>query len=606
MESHLEEYLNYYKNREAPGYAVLVTGEWGTGKTYQVRKIFEKDEEYYVSLFGLQTADDVHAAVLAVMDPKMAKVKSFVGGAGKAAEGLGGLASLLGTVPKMLNAVFRQNVNKKRTIIFDDLERCNINTKDKLGVINTYVEHHHCRVVVIAHDEKIVGEFNVEKEKLFGQTIKVEPNISAAFGAFCSKFFKDKNDILGPEKLKFVTTHNPAIIEIFKDSEAGSLRILRHVIEDLGRLFESLDKEHLEKLGVMDTLVRLFSALNIEVRSGFLVEADLRDRRNAVQQHYAKQTDSKTDQSEEPNFLVADKKYGSVGLNDNLLHDDLIIQMLIEGRYDKETICSSLNDSPYFLKPEEAPPWRVVMDFDQLEDEVLNVAIEAMQAQFENRTVTVPGEMLQIFTLRMLMSKEGELDDDIVKIIDGCKLYIDDLLAADRLPAKERGSRGEHGLATAYGGCQYWDLANIKEQFKEIFEHLIDARAQAFEKQFPEIVVNLLDLVKSDGNAFREHVSYTNAGENLYAGVPVLSEIAPKDFVDAWLVSPKANWREVFYALGSRYETGHLDRELKAEKDWAREVVKLLEQKAAEVKGFQALRIQRIIPSVMRPEKAEE
>ena len=50
--SHLQDYLEYYCSLEVPQYAVLVTGDWGTGKTYQVRKILPKDKAYYVSLFG--------------------------------------------------------------------------------------------------------------------------------------------------------------------------------------------------------------------------------------------------------------------------------------------------------------------------------------------------------------------------------------------------------------------------------------------------------------------------------------------------------------------------------------------------------------------------
>ena len=40
MTTQLEHFLNYYKKTESPGYAVLVTGEWGTGKTFQVQQCF--------------------------------------------------------------------------------------------------------------------------------------------------------------------------------------------------------------------------------------------------------------------------------------------------------------------------------------------------------------------------------------------------------------------------------------------------------------------------------------------------------------------------------------------------------------------------------------
>ncbi len=90
MTSHLNEYLDFYKEREFPGYAVLVTGEWGTGKTFQVKQALKEYERYYVSLFGLQTADDVHFAMLAEMDPNLAKARKFFDSFGDAANRLGG------------------------------------------------------------------------------------------------------------------------------------------------------------------------------------------------------------------------------------------------------------------------------------------------------------------------------------------------------------------------------------------------------------------------------------------------------------------------------------------------------------------------------------
>ena len=43
--SHLIQYLDYYIKLENPGYAVMVTGDWGVGKTYQVKKYFGLKKE---------------------------------------------------------------------------------------------------------------------------------------------------------------------------------------------------------------------------------------------------------------------------------------------------------------------------------------------------------------------------------------------------------------------------------------------------------------------------------------------------------------------------------------------------------------------------------
>lgn len=60
----LKSYINYYKNLEKPGYAVLVVGEWGIGKTYQIKESLKEDEYYYVSLYGIQDSASIHAEVV--------------------------------------------------------------------------------------------------------------------------------------------------------------------------------------------------------------------------------------------------------------------------------------------------------------------------------------------------------------------------------------------------------------------------------------------------------------------------------------------------------------------------------------------------------------
>lgn len=68
-------------------------------------------------------------------------------------------------------------MDNSKTIVFDDLERCSINLEDLFGAINKYVEHHGCKVIVIAHDDKLNDELTDKKEKIFGQVIKVTPDI---------------------------------------------------------------------------------------------------------------------------------------------------------------------------------------------------------------------------------------------------------------------------------------------------------------------------------------------------------------------------------------------------------------------------------------------
>ena len=100
---------------------------------------------------------------------------------------MGGLYSLLGVIPSAINSLLKIELNQNFVIVFDDLERCTIELSNLLGIINWFVEHQNCKVVVIAHDEKIQENLQEKKEKVFGQTIIVEPELYKAFYMFLTE-----------------------------------------------------------------------------------------------------------------------------------------------------------------------------------------------------------------------------------------------------------------------------------------------------------------------------------------------------------------------------------------------------------------------------------
>ncbi|RWB02887.1 MAG: hypothetical protein EOQ39_07150 [Mesorhizobium sp.] len=590
--SNLKEYLDYYRSRVEPHYAVLVTGDWGTGKTYQVRQAIPAEEAYYVSLFGLNSTDDVVAAVYTAMFPRKAWVKKIADGVGEMTAEVSGFGSLAvgGLTSGLVGAFLRQEVNNDRPIIFDDLERCGLGVKETLGIINLYVEHHGCRVIVIAHDQKLAEEFSEAKEKIFGQTIRVEPQIIAAFDDFHSTL------PTGPEK-NFVSAQRDNIIGVFSESGAKSLRILRHVIEDLNRLIGVLSQEHLANDQAMVELVRLFCAFDVEWRAGRLEPEDLSQRR-ASEFGYIAGRGGKEGAGEQPKIVVAKNRYSSVNLTSLLLQDEVLGQMLIEGRFDSPGVRASLDASSYFLKPQSAAPWQIVGSFDKLDDEVVNEALKKMQEQFNERTVVDSGEMLHIFALRMMMASKGILGKDIKTVATECRSYVDSLLAEGRLPQRGSDWRWYDEFERSAYGVGYWVADDYKAEFEAIFRHLLDARGKALEAKFPELAPDLLKIVEVDGQRFLEEVCYTGKGTNRYASIPILAAIAPKDFIAAWMRSPKANWYWISNALQERHKGARSEEILKPEAGWIDEVARLLGEEADKASGLAKLRLQRAIPKL--------
>ena len=42
MNEHIKKYIEYYIELDDPQYAVLLTGNWGCGKTYFIKKLIEE------------------------------------------------------------------------------------------------------------------------------------------------------------------------------------------------------------------------------------------------------------------------------------------------------------------------------------------------------------------------------------------------------------------------------------------------------------------------------------------------------------------------------------------------------------------------------------
>ncbi|WP_275782669.1 hypothetical protein [Pararhizobium gei] len=595
----IEDYLSYYIGLDAPGYAVLVTGDWGSGKTFQVRRVLPDTHAYYVSLFGLNSAEEVETLVFSKMFPKASAVKKIadkVGTLNVAAPNVGTLG-IAGLATLITNSFIKEEVDTSKPIVFDDLERSPVDKARLLGVINRYVEHHGCRVIVIAHDDKLVGEFNDAKEKVFGQTLRVKPDVAAAFSRFLAEFSAARGT-------KFIDDLNGDIFAVFEQSGAKSLRLLRHLVEDTGRLIFSLEDRHREHIAATTEIVRLFAALALEVRMNRLQKEDLVNRELAIYSHGYVLPGQDPATRVTPPIVLSNDRYSLVKLTSTVLEDSVLQDMLFAGRYDQADIRASVDRSRYFFTG-TSEPWQRVINFGFAEDDVVDEALHQMNEQFDRRQVIDSGDMLHIFALRLMMAENGVVGISIEDTVSECKAYIDDLLAAGRLPPRTRGPRWFDDFRSAYRGIGYWVTNERRADFSEIFNHLLQSRVRASEISFPDIVPDLLETVRTNGLTFFERVCHTNHAQLEFDDIPVLAAIPPEEFVTAFVASPKAGWHWICSALKERNRAIAHYPSLHAEGDWLIRVIDLLAVEATGMRGLARVRLLRAIAEIGVPRSVE-
>jgi len=579
----LESYINHYKSIDSPGFAVLITGAWGTGKTYQINRIIPSNERYYISLFGLQSIEAVQSSIFMAMHPIKNKTRRMFSTLGDTGFEIAGLSvNLNGLTSGIANAIIRNDVKKDKIIVLDDLERCNLEPSVLMGVINLYIEHHGCRVIVLANIEKLDEKIKESNEKVFGKIIKVEPDLMNAFNSFLP-------NIAGDENLK---RFKNAILEAFKESGCESLRVLKQTTNDCARLYNLLDRKHKDVKEAIDEIIYFFSCLNIAAKINSINKEDLLNRADVLNRaKFAAASDSDLSNKD---IVVLQKKHKKKILGSSMLNDNTLSDMIFDGYYDRISIIDQINKSYYFMKTEDAAPWQILYNFDQLSDELVAKASKKVLQDITERSIDNIGVMLHMFHFYFLMSLNGEINISLDEVEKECKNYIDDLLASTRLLERDYRNSNIYEYSRSYAGCSYWRLPEFGEHIDRVKEYLAEKRELSLKNKYKEFAKKIFNYMHNDIELFNKAITIRFDGAGEYAVIDIFSSIKPVDFVSQWLSAPRENWHQISNSLSSRYSSGLLTDQLKNEQDWAKKVIAELKARALNYSGFERMRIERL------------
>lgn len=301
----IEEIENYIEEQDQNG-ALLVTGKWGSGKTYLIRQIEKKLNQEpkhlmaVVSLFGIEDTNTLSKKVKEAVAYAQTFNKAEKSGKGHIAKGvniakqLSEKAAAFGElfdfgkikkIAKSANMLLsidihdflpiekevycivageEQPVKKKLVLVFDDFERCKIGVIDLLGIINTYVEDKRIKTIVIASEDNIEDEENYKtfKEKVVERTVKLD----VEYRRIQQEMIEDYKTETSEYK-EFLKKESPKLFQVFEESGSRNLRTFKSCLIDFERVYGLWHSLKLPTDGMGEALY-VFVAYLFEVKGG--------------------------------------------------------------------------------------------------------------------------------------------------------------------------------------------------------------------------------------------------------------------------------------------------------------------------------------------------
>ena len=568
MNKHIVENIHHYLKLRNPEYAVLLSGKWGSGKTYFIDQLVENFLEQYttgkeenktkfikISLFGLSKVTQIDETIFSKLHPILGhKYAKMTGSMLKSALKLGlnfdadgdGKSDRRLTInPKEFGFFSDDKKSDKELIfIFDDLERTSIELSEILGYINYLVEQSKFKVIILANEDEIddKDDFNKFKEKVIGKTFEVKQDIDATFDTFIEMADNSKQTL---------QKHKILIHDIFKIANYNNLRHVRQTILDFEYFYSQLDDKFVKHDKIMKKLIYEFFVFSIEIKNGTLNNENFKGELFDQWAYVIYKKHKKTSLEE-----VVDK-YAFYNLDNLLLNIDTWKMILLDGYVKRNIIIDILKNSKYLID-KETESWRRLWRYRELEDDVFKNYLKEVVENFNDNKYKEQGKLLHVIALLLYFSKSKMYDQTQRNIIKQAKSNIKSCVKSEKWDTIVYSNSYD---ASAYGLVFYDSKSNNMQEILKYFRKEIE---KSFSVQLKDKAKKLLEDFKKNNIENLEK----KLQQEFYE-IPIFSQTSTNDFVLMLQDIEHKNIYDMVQKIKKRYSsTYNLENILSEEKFW--------------------------------------
>lgn len=327
MDDLVESILDYVRS-DYTDYAIMINGEWGSGKTHfwnhKVRNKIESlqlnGKRYttiYMSLYGISNLEEISKKIFIETTQLMDKnLRKFMDSKGQttipeyAKTGID-MANFFGVTENGNRLDYGEFFSTDdKVLCFDDLERANVDVIDILGYINNFVEHDHIKTIIICNEKELSTKLkssNLEMKTFIATYLldkqgdldkndkpmveKIRDKIEYVFDK-ANDYERIKEKLIGEtfeyapqfdyiingilmryendsDLIRFLRENTKLIINTFHKSGTRNLRILKHALNDFKKIYEMVNKSYPNtNYRVMQTMLIFTIAISFEIKAG--------------------------------------------------------------------------------------------------------------------------------------------------------------------------------------------------------------------------------------------------------------------------------------------------------------------------------------------------